>query len=135
MLGAARGDLAEEDDDAFSYASVSFSSPGMPGLLCRPCDVRHVFSQQRCSGCAAHAASLWLDLAEGRLRLDRLSRNGAGSTFFPWAKPIPREATKSHRRHPPLRSGPRAGASSIASGSPIAIEAAVVAGSRQPKEK
>src|SRR6266567_1084020 len=135
MLGAARGDLAEEDDDAFSYASVSFSSPGMPGILCRPCEVRHVFSQRRCSGRASHAAALWLDLAEGRLRLDRLSRNGAGSTFFPWAKPIPREATKSHRRHPPLRSGPRAGASSIASGFPIAIEVAVVAGSRQPKEK
>jgi len=57
---------------------------------------------------------------KGRLRLDRLSRNGAGSTFFPWAKPIPREATNSRRRHPPLRSGPRAGASSIASGFPIA---------------
>ena len=80
-----------------------------------------------------HTASLWLDLAEGRLRLDRLSRNGAGSTFFPWAAPIPRESRKSHRRHPPLRSGPRAGASSIASGLPIAIEAAVVAGSKQPR--
>src|ERR1700730_5427813 len=135
MLGPARGDLAEEDDDAFSYARVSFSSPGMPGILCRQCDVRHVFAQRRFSGRVSHAASLWLDLAEGRLRLDRLSRNGAGSTFFPWAMPIPREATKSHRRHPPLRSGPRAGASSIASGSPIAIEAVVVVGSRQPKEK
>src|SRR5882724_4920155 len=134
MLGAARGDLAE-DDDAFSYARVSFSPPGVPGLLCRPGDVRHVFSQRRCSGRASHTASLWLDLAEGRLRLDRLGRNGAGSTFFPWAKPIPREATKSHRRHPPLRSGPPAGAASIASGFAIAIEAAVVAGSRQPKEK
>jgi uncharacterized protein (DUF736 family) len=51
-----------------------------------------------------------------------------GSTFFPWASPIPREATKSHRRHPPLRCGPRAGASSIASGPQIAIETAVVAG-------
>ena len=50
MLGAARGDLAEEDYDAFSYARVSFSSPGMPDLLCRPCDVRHVFSQRGCSG-------------------------------------------------------------------------------------
>jgi hypothetical protein len=77
----------------------------------------------------------WLDLAEGRLRLDRLSRNGVGSTFFPWAAPIPREARKSHRRHPPLRSGPRAGASSIASGLQIAIEAAVVAGSKNSKEK
>jgi hypothetical protein len=30
-------------------------------------------------------ASRWLDLAEDRLRLDRLSRNDVGSTFFPWA--------------------------------------------------
>src|ERR1700682_5704790 len=53
-----------------------------------------------------HRASHWLDLAEGRLRLDRLNRNGGGATFFPWASPIPREARKSHRRHPPLRYGP-----------------------------
>jgi uncharacterized protein (DUF736 family) len=84
----------------------------------------------------------WLDLAEDRLRLDRLSRNVVGSTFFPWAlhptgqtprdpgSPIPREARKSHRRHPPLRFGPRAGASSIVLGLSIAIEAAVVAGSK-----
>jgi hypothetical protein len=135
MLGAARGDLADEDNAAFSCARVSFSSPGMLGLLCSTCHVHHVFSRGRCSGRASHAASLWLDLAEGRLRLDRLGRNGAGSTFFPWARPIPREATKSHQRRPPLRFGPRAGASSIACGFPIAIEAAVVAGSRQPKEK
>ncbi len=32
-----------------------------------------------------HLASPWLDLAEDRLRLDRLSRNAVGSTFFPWA--------------------------------------------------
>src|ERR1700682_5210074 len=51
-------------------------------------------------------ASHWLDLAEGRLHLDRLNRNGGGETFFPWASPIPREARKSHRRHPPLRCGP-----------------------------
>jgi uncharacterized protein (DUF736 family) len=37
-----------------------------------------------------------------------------GSTFFPWALPIPRETRKSHRRHPPLRSGPKTGAASIA---------------------
>src|SRR6266700_7111059 len=43
--------------------------------------------------------------------------------------PIPREARKSHRRHPPLRCGPR-GAASIAFGFQIAIEAAVVAGSK-----
>jgi len=53
-----------------------------------------------------HLASHWLDLAEGRLRLDRLNRNGGGETFFPWASPIPREARKSRRRHPPLRCGP-----------------------------
>jgi hypothetical protein len=45
--------------------------------------------------------------------------------------PIPREARKSRRRHPPLRSGP-AGASSIACRLSIAIETAMVAGSRQP---
>jgi hypothetical protein len=36
-------------------------------------------------GAAATHGLSWLDLARGRLRLDRLSRNGAGSTFFPWA--------------------------------------------------
>ena len=77
MLGAARGDLADEDNAAFSCARASFSSPGMLGLLCRTCHVRHVFSRGRCSGRASHTASLWLDLAEGRLRLDRLGRNGA----------------------------------------------------------
>src|SRR5258708_30729427 len=56
-----------------------------------------------------HLASHWLDLAEGRLRLDRLNRNGGGETFFPWASPIPRETRKSHRRHPPLRFGPSGG--------------------------
>jgi uncharacterized protein (DUF736 family) len=56
-------------------------------------------------GAREHLASHWLDLAEGRLRLDRLNRNGGGETFFPWASPIPREARKSHRRHPPLRFG------------------------------
>src|ERR1700691_3776612 len=35
---------------------------------------------------ADHTTSLWLDLAGGRLRLDRLRRNGFGSTFFPWAE-------------------------------------------------
>jgi uncharacterized protein (DUF736 family) len=81
-----------------------------------------------------HTASQWLDLAEGRLRLDRLRRNGVGETFFP-CRPagIPREARNSPRRHPPRCSGPQAGASSIASGLQIAIEAAVVAGSKQPR--
>src|SRR6202166_4340486 len=52
-----------------------------------------------------HLTSHWLDLAEGRLRLDRLNRNGVGETFFPWASPIPREARTSPRRNPPLRFG------------------------------
>ena len=109
-------------------------------------------------GARDHTASPWLDLAEGRLRLDRLSRNGAGSTFFPWlsthgdpvgtpVRPfLARQESLTAailrcapaRAHPiaPARWGPRAaGASSIASGLPIAIEAAVVAGSKQPKEK
>jgi hypothetical protein len=30
-----------------------------------------------------HLASCWLDLAEGRLRLDRPNRNRSGATFFP----------------------------------------------------
>jgi hypothetical protein len=92
-----------------------------------------------------HLASHWLDLAEGRLRLDRLNRNGVGETFFPWAchparkrgdpgSPIPREARKSRRRHPPLRCGP-SGAASIAFGFQIAIEAAVVAELENSKEK
>src|SRR5258708_4544010 len=76
----------------------------------------------------------WLDLAKGRLRLDRLCRNGCGSTFFPLASPLPPATRKSHRRHPPHRSGPKTGASAIAFGLQIAIEAAMVAGS-STKEK
>jgi uncharacterized protein (DUF736 family) len=67
------------------------------------------------------------------VRLDRLCRNGGGETFFPWASPIPREPRKSPRRHPPLRSGPKRGASSIAFGLQIAIEAAMVAGLEQQR--
>ena len=95
-----------------------------------------------------HLASPWLDLAEGRLRLDRLSRNGVGSTFFPWAltrgqpwgprfahssrgkKACPREGGGLSAAILRCARGPPAGASSIASGLPIAIEAAVVAGSK-----
>jgi len=49
--------------------------------------------------------------------------------------PIPREARKSLRQRPPLRSGPQAGASPIVLGLSIAIEAAVVAGSKHKQEK
>jgi uncharacterized protein (DUF736 family) len=44
--------------------------------------------------------------------------------------PIPREARKSPQPRPPLRSGSQAGASAIVLGLQIAIEAAVVAGSK-----
>jgi hypothetical protein len=114
-------------------ATASSFPPGKPGILCAATNAGHVFS---CASCSArgHTASQWLDLAEGRLRLDRLSRNGGGATFFPWPSAIPRgKPRKSRRRHPPLRSGQQAGASSIASGLQIAIEAAVVAGSKQPR--
>ena len=85
-------------------------------------------------GAREHLASHWLDLAEGRLRLDRLNRNGVGDTFFPWASPIPREARKSHRRHPPLRFDP-SGCGVDRLGFPIAIKAAVVAELENSKEK
>jgi uncharacterized protein (DUF736 family) len=98
----------------------------MRGFLCGPIASWHV--SKMLFSAREHLASHWLDLAEGRLRLDRLNRNGVGETFFPWASPIPREARKSPRRHPPLRFGPM-GAASIAFGFQIAIEAAVVAGS------
>jgi hypothetical protein len=96
--------------------------------LCGLLDFRHVFSSVL-SDRREPPGLCWLDLAKGRLRLDRLCRNGGGETFFPWASPIPREARKSHRRHPLLRFGPKMGASSIAFGLQIAIEAAMVAGS------
>src|SRR5262249_13332138 len=78
-------------------------------------------------------ASPWLDLAKRRLRLDRLSRNGGGETFFPWAEA---HSSRGKKLSPPPSSAafrPTSGASSIASGFPIAIEAAAVAGSKQPR--
>jgi len=69
-----------------------------------------------------------LDLAGGRLRLDRLGRNGAGSTFFPGLSPFLARQQSLTGAIPPLSLRPASGvASSIASGFPIAIEAAVVA--------
>jgi uncharacterized protein (DUF736 family) len=114
-------------------ATASFLPPGTPGILRAATNVGHVFSRASCSA-REHTASQWLDLAEGRLRLDRLSRNGGGATFFPWPSAIPRGSQES-RAAAILRCAParRAGASSIASGLQIAIEAAVVAGSKQPR--
>jgi uncharacterized protein (DUF736 family) len=48
----------------------------------------------------------------------------------PGLAPIPRETRKSLQRRPPLCSGPQAGASPIVPGLSVAIEAAVVAGSK-----
>ena len=114
-------------------ATASSFPPGTPGLLCAATNAGHVFSRACCSA-RGHAASQWLDLAEGRLRLDRLSRNGGGGTFFPWPPAIPRGSQET-RAAAILRCAPArgAGASSIASGLQIAIEAAVVAGSKQPR--
>jgi uncharacterized protein (DUF736 family) len=114
-------------------ATASSFPPGRPSLLCAATNAGQVFSRACCSA-RGHAASQWLDLAEGRLRLDRLSRNGGGATFFPWPPAIPRGSQES-RTAAILRCAParRAGASSIASGLQIAIEAAVVAGSKQPR--
>jgi uncharacterized protein (DUF736 family) len=44
---------------------------------------RHAFSSHYRWAHARHLASQWLDLTEGRLRLDRLSRNGGRIDFLP----------------------------------------------------
>src|ERR1700709_2030436 len=99
MVRSARRHMA-----TFLHARLSFPSSGMYGLLCGPIASWHV--SKMLFSAREHLAPHWLDLAEGRLRLDRLTRNGGGEPFFPWASPIPRETRKSHRRHPPLRFGP-----------------------------
>jgi hypothetical protein len=67
----------------FLSARLSLPSSGTQDLSCGPIASWHVskipFSARE------HLASHWLDLAEGRLRLDRPNRNGCGETFFPWA--------------------------------------------------
>jgi uncharacterized protein (DUF736 family) len=89
-----------------------------------------------------HLSSHWLDLAEGRLRLDRLNRNGVGGTFFPWACHPARKRARGPRFAHSSRgnkslpaailrcASAQVGAASIAFGFQIAIEAAVVAGSK-----
>jgi cell division protease FtsH len=52
------------------------------------------------------------------------------ASFFPWAAPIPREARNSPAWRPSRCCGPQAGASSIAFGLSIAIEAVMGAGSK-----
>ena len=83
---------------------------------------------------ANHAAShglIWpkdgcASIASAATAVDRLSSPGL--------RPFLAKTRKSRRRHPPLRYGPKTGASSIAFGLQIAIEAAMVAGSNT-KEK
>jgi uncharacterized protein (DUF736 family) len=85
-------------------------------------------------------ASLRLDLAEGRLRLNRLAATAVVRLSSPGGRPRragprPFLASQQSLTAAILRCAParRAGASSIASGLQIAIEAAVVAGSKQPR--
>tara|TARA_R110002124_G_scaffold79161_1_gene210681 strand:+ start:788 stop:1120 length:333 start_codon:yes stop_codon:yes gene_type:complete len=67
----------------------------------------------------------WADLAEGRLRLDRLCRNGAGQLSSPaGCAVIPRETRKFPGRHPPLMLRSQAMRRRSPPASPIAIEAA-----------
>ena len=67
----------------FLHARFSFPSPGTRSFLCEPIASCHV--AKMLFSVREHLASHWPDLAEGRLRLDRLNRNGVGETFFPWA--------------------------------------------------
>jgi hypothetical protein len=129
---------------AFLHAGFSFPSPGARGFLCKPSASWHV--SKMLFSTREHLASHWLDLAEGRLRLDRLNRNGVGETFFPWAchparksagTPVrPFLARQESLADAILRcAAARVGAASIAFGFQIAIEAAVVAELENSKEK
>ena len=129
---------------AFLRARLSLPSPGTQALLCGPIASWHV--SKMLFSAREHLASHWLDLAEGRLRLDRLNRNGVGETFFPWACHPARKSARGPRfahssrgkkiSPPPSSAALRPkGAASIAFGFQIAIEAAVVAGLENSKEK
>ena len=82
-----------------------------------------------------HLASHWLDLAEGRLRLDRLNRNGGRIDFLPLGFAHSSRGQESLTAAILRCAVAQAGAASIAFGFQIAIEAAVVAGSKTAKEK
>jgi hypothetical protein len=110
-------------------ARVSFSSPWKARPLVQHIRRQHVFSPTMLFG-ADHTASPWLDLAEGRLCLDRLRRNGGRREFLPLGDhPTRRVARgprtahssrgkKVYRRHPPLCSGPEATPSHRRDGDP-----------------
>jgi hypothetical protein len=92
--------------DAHLHARVSFPSPDEDGLLCGLLDFRHVFS------------SVLSDQREPR-GLDGLIWPKDGCASIAWAataavrlsspglRPFLASQEKSHRRHPPLRSGPK----------------------------
>jgi hypothetical protein len=75
--------LLGDNGAGFQHARFSFPSPGTRNFLCEPIDSWHVSKMP--FSAREHVAAHWLDLAEGRLHLDRLNRNGVGETFFPWA--------------------------------------------------
>ena len=108
----------------FVRCCMSFCDRGRPPL------VRSVRRPPRLSpglldGCAPRCLG-WPDLAEGRLRLDRLCRNGRRKLSSPDGKPSFLARQESPR--PPSSAALRltsASASSIASGRTIAIEAAI----------
>ena len=78
----------------------------------------------------------WLDLAGRWLRLDRLAATAVARLLSPaGCAGIPRGPNKSAPRRPPRRSGSKPSAASIAPGPSIAIEAAMVAGSKQRSEE
>lgn len=82
-------------------------------------------------GAREQLASHWRDLAEGRLLLDSLKRNGRGKTFFPRLRHREASLAAAIIRCAAAQSG----AASIASSFQIAIKAAVVAGSEQEKKR
>src|SRR6266702_1057259 len=73
---------------ALLYAQVSFPWPDEPAPLVRAVRCPATSSPpDACWAHASHRASQWRDLAEGRLRLDRLSRNGGRIDFLPLGLP------------------------------------------------
>ncbi len=99
--------LAKRRCAPFVCAMASYLSPLVPDLLSKERNVRHVFPHAGCS-CPNHTASQWLDLAEDRLRLDRLAATAAQNFLPLGVPPIPREPRNFCSRRPPLRSGRKA---------------------------
>jgi hypothetical protein len=117
---------------AFLYARVSFPSTGIRDFLCGPIDSWHL--SKMLFSAREHLTSHWLDLAEGRLRLDRLTATASVRLSSPGLRPF--LAKQESLTAAILRcAAAQAGAASIAFGFQIAIEAAVVAELEKSKEK